>query len=376
MSSIKKEEDGKYSFVVDIGKNPFTGKRRQIRRKGFNTIKEAKEAMKTILLKAEANRDLNNDISNAKFMDFLEQWIEHKKIAVQYSTYSRYKQTKKYLLEPYFQNIKIYQINENVLNNFILSLVKQGKAPSTIRRAWSTVRSALKKAAKKKGFNIEICEDILLPQMTNNSRVWTEEQINKFLNAPNFCRRLSRHYNASAFALLTGMRKQEVLGLRWKDIYVDEKVCHIQQTVTETSGGYKVLFRGKTDTSLGKVALPDKAFEYLRRQKVQQENDKNLLGDHYNDQDLVFCRKDGGVLKPSLLNNGFKLCINHIGLPYIRFHDLRHTHATYLLSKGINPKVVQERLRHKDIRTTLGIYGHVTLTMQKEAADLLDKSFN
>jgi integrase len=76
-----------------------------------------------------------------------------------------------------------------------------------------------------------------------------------------------------------------------------------------------------------------------------------------------------------LPNNGFSVTAKNLDLPKIRFHDLRHTHATYLLSKGINPKVVQERLHHKDIKTTLGINGHATLTMQTEVANLLDQSF-
>ncbi|WP_100372912.1 tyrosine-type recombinase/integrase [Bacillus sp. FJAT-45037] len=88
----------------------------------------------------------------------------------------------------------------------------------------------------------------------------------------------------------------------------------------------------------------------------QQDKDKERYGDAYYDYDLIFYRKDGGVLKPSLLNNGFSICIKHLNLPYIRFHDLRHRHATYLLSKDSNPKVVQERLRHKVIKTTLCIW--------------------
>ncbi|MED1603596.1 site-specific integrase [Alkalihalophilus marmarensis] len=376
MSDIKKNDDGTYSFVIDIGKDIFTGKRKQVRRKGFKTKRDAKEAIKNIMLKAESEKSINKNVANSVFMEFFDSWLEHKKIAIQHSTYLRYKHTKRYLLEPYFKNIKIYQIDESILSEFISSLVGRELAPSTIRRGWTTVRAVLKKAAKKHAFNMEICEDILLPQMQNISNVWTEEQINNFLDAPNKHKKLSRHYNACAFALLTGMRKQEVLGLRWRDVYFEEKLCHIQQTVTETENGFDVVSRGKTNSSLGKVALPDKAFYYLKRQKVQQEIDKTLLEDNYEDQDLIFCRKDGKVLKPSLLNNGFRLVIKKLGLPHIRFHDLRHTHATYLLSKGINPKVIQERLRHKDIRTTLGIYGHASLTMQKEAADLLDKRFN
>jgi integrase len=267
------------------------------------------------------------------------------------------------------------QITEDVLNEFIKFLVDKGLASSTIRRAWTTTKIILKGAAKKNGFDIGISEDIKLPPMTSNAKTWNEEDIVVFLDAPNKLSRLSRHYNACAFALLTGMRKQEVLGIRWKDINFKEKICHIQQTVVLTKDGYDIALKGKSQSSLGKVFLPDKAIETLMRQKGNIELEKTLAGSEYIDLDLIFCRKNGGVIKPTLINSGFDNIIKALDLPKIRYHDLRHTHATYLLSKGVNPKVVQERLRHKDIKTTLGIYGHATLTMQQEAAKLLDNNF-
>jgi integrase len=323
----------------------------------------------------ETQEELNKDVANEKFRDFANSWVETKRVSVEYSTYSRYKHSLDYVILPFFGELKFNHISEDVLNKFIQSLVDRGLAPSTIRRAWISTKIILKCAAKKNGFDFNISEDIKLPPMTSNAKTWNEEEIEIFLDAPKRLSRLSRHYEACAFALLTGMRKQEVLGIRWRDINFKEKICHIQQTVVLTKDGYDVASKGKTQSSLGKVFLPDKAIEVLKRQKENIEREKILAGSDYTDLDLIFCRKNGGVIKPTLINSGFDNVIKALDLPKIRYHDLRHTHATYLLSKGINPKVVQERLRHKDIKTTLGIYGHATLTMQQEAAKLMDSNF-
>ncbi|WP_332694722.1 tyrosine-type recombinase/integrase [Halalkalibacter lacteus] len=107
-----------------------------------------------------------------------------------------------------------------------------------------------------------------------------------------------------------------------------------------TKDGYDVASKGKTQSSLGKVFLPDKAIEILKLQREIIEREKTLAGSEYIDHDLSFCRKNGGVIKPTLINSGFDNIIKALDLPNIRYHDLRHSHATYLLSKGINPKVV------------------------------------
>lgn len=374
-SITKNKKTGKWDFVFSSGRDPLTGKWKQVRRRGFASKPEARNAMKKLILEVESQKEINRDVSRVKFSDFANLWVETKKVSVQYSTYSRYKHNLYYLIVPYLGKFKLNEINEDVLNQFIQYLIDKELAPSTIRRAWTTVKNILKSASKKKAFDYQQVEDIKIPPMIQMAKFWNEKEIEIFLEAPSRVRRLSKHYNACAFALLTGMRKQEVLGLRWSDIDFDNRICHIQQTVVESPEGYKLESKGKTQASLGKIILPQKALELLEIQKDLNEKNKEKYGEEYANLDLIFPRKDGKILKPTLLNNGFSLIVRDLGLPKIRFHDLRHTHATYLLSKGINPKVVQERLRHKDIKTTLGIYSHATLTMQEEAAKLLDNNF-
>ncbi|MFC0472844.1 site-specific integrase [Halalkalibacter kiskunsagensis] len=374
-SITKNKKTGKWDFYFNNGYDPQTGKRKQVRRRGFSSRKEANLAMTKLIVEIENQTELLNDVSKTMFSDFANAWIEIKKISIQYSTYSRYRQTIKNLIAPYLGQLKLNQLTEDVLNHFIQSLVKKNLAKSTIRRAWITVKQILKSASKKGAFNYQLVEEVKIPPMEQTAKFWSEEEIEIFLNAPNRLQRLSKHYYACAFTILTGLRKQEVLALRWKDINFKERICHIQQTVVESETGYKIAQKGKTQTSLGKIILPQKAVDILEKQKEHILMNKSELDSEYTDLDLIFCRRNGKILKPSLINNGFDITIKNLNLPKIRFHDLRHTHATYLLSKGINPKIVQERLRHKDIKTTLGIYGHATLTMQTEAANLLDKSF-
>ncbi len=168
-------------------------------------------------------------------------------------------------------------------------------------------------------------------------------------------------------ALTTGMRQGELLGLQWEDVDLKTGTVYIRRTLLELKGK---LTLGETKSGRNRrVDLPDIAVETLR------EHRKRMLAEGHPGP-WVFCDTQGGpIRKSNLTRRWFKPLLQRAGLPDIRFHDLRHTAATLLLTLGVHPKIVQERLGHSQISLTLDTYSHVLPSMQREAARKLDTLF-
>jgi integrase len=177
-----------------------------------------------------------------------------------------------------------------------------------------------------------------------------------------------------ALALCTGMRRGEIMGLRWGDLDQSLAVAQVRRTLQPTRGGL-VIQEPKTRRSRRSVILPAMLRSYLHRQQADQRRRRGRLGDAWVDSGAVVDRGDGDHLHPDTLSSGWSTFVRRLGLPNVRFHDLRHAHATLLLVAGINPKVVSERLGHASVGITLDTYSHVLPSMQAEAAKAFDSLF-
>ena len=175
-----------------------------------------------------------------------------------------------------------------------------------------------------------------------------------------------------AIAIATGMRRGEILALRWEDIDKDYSVARVRRTLLATNAGL-VFEPPKTRRSRRAVVLPQFLRPYLKRERASQATRRRGRG--WEENDLVCCRKDGSAINPDTLTSGWAPFLKRRGIPHIRFHDLRHAHATLMLSKGVHPKIVSERLGHASIGITLDTYSHVLPSMQAEAAEAFDELF-
>ncbi len=171
-------------------------------------------------------------------------------------------------------------------------------------------------------------------------------------------------------ALSTGMRRGEILGLKWRSVGLDDGTLVVRESLSQTKEG--VVFKAPKSGKGRTVALPPLAVTVLRAHKVEQAKERLLLGPVYANHDLVFAREDGQPWPPSSFTSAFQAFIRRSTLPHMSFHTLRHTHATLLLKRGIHPKVVSERLGHAKVGITLDIYSHVLPGMQEEAAQQID----
>ena len=163
------------------------------------------------------------------------------------------------------------------------------------------------------------------------------------------------------------MRRGEVLGLRWQDIDFDNLVISVRQSLQEVKRVGLTFKEPKSGKSRSITITRNLAKEFKKLYEQQLEN-KLLFGQVYYDLDLVFAQQNGKPIQPTEMARNYRKVVENSGLPYIRFHDLRHTHATLMLQKGVHPKVVSERLGHSTICITMDTYTHVLPNMQKEAA--------
>ncbi len=168
-------------------------------------------------------------------------------------------------------------------------------------------------------------------------------------------------------AVATGMRRGEVLGLRWNDVDLKAGRLAVRQSLERTKAGvsFKQL---KTQKSRRVVALPSLIMDELTRHKGEQAQQRLLLGDAYQNQGPVVAQPDGTPMSPHALSIAFCKMVKRVGVPPVRFHDLRHSHASQLLRHGIHPKVVSERLGHATVGITLDTYSYVLPGLQEEAA--------
>ena len=150
-------------------------------------------------------------------------------------------------------------------------------------------------------------------------------------------------------------------------------VLHVRRTLQPTTGGL-VFEHPKTSRSRRTVALPAFIAPYLQRQRANQQQRRQDCAD-WQEHGLVADRGDGGPINPDTLSSGWRRFLKQNGLPHLRFHDLRHAHATLMLLQGVHPKVVSERLGHASVGITLDTYSHVLPSMQTEAVDAFDRLF-
>jgi len=174
----------------------------------------------------------------------------------------------------------------------------------------------------------------------------------------------------------TGLRQGELLALKWEDVELEDAVLRVRRTLTRTGGKVDV-GPPKTNKSRRSIGLTTSAVEALRDHLVRQLEEMEEMGSLYHPGGLVFANESGGIINPSnLRNRSFTRLLERAGLPKIRFHDLRHTCATLLLTKNVNPKIVSEMLGHSSISITLDTYSHVLPTMQENAVRALEEALN
>ncbi|MDF2962377.1 MAG: integrase [Paenibacillus sp.] len=327
MKVNKDEKKGTYWFVVSAGKDE-DGKRRQIKRRGFRTEKEAIKEMRKLLQQVDDNTYIKN--TNLKYNEFLEgEWLDSKALKLRPVTLGTYTMNIKKHIAPYFKNQEIGKITTQIVEKFYFHLAKKsGLSERSILDIHKIVKSSFKTAVKRKYISYSPVADAEAPKVPRKEMlVWNLDETTRFLKQT----KESHMYIAFLLALTTGMRQSEVLGVRWKDIDFEEGVLHVRQTLSHD--GKQLYKETKTKSSTRTISFTDKALQELSIHKKKFAKEKLATGEDYQDYNLVISTKLGTPVNPRNLLRVFYGLMKKAKVPKIRFHDLRHTVATLMLSK-------------------------------------------
>jgi integrase len=312
---------------------------------------------------------------------YLAYWLEHSvKDAVRPRTYERYEAIVRLHIVPVFGQVKLQALTPQHVQTLKSKKLKEGLSSTTVSAIQEMLHKALDDAMKMGLIARNVC-DVVSPPRKQHEEIHplTAEQSRRLLDAA------KGHPQEALFvlALATGMRRGELLGLKWQDIDFTAGVLHVRRALSglptqmgRERGDLYIEAEPKTRSSRRSIALPHFAVEALKQHRIRQGEMRRAAGDAWEDHDYVFCTPLGTHLSPGYnVLVQLKMLLKKADLPDVRFHDLRHSAATLLLSKDVHPKVVQEILGHSEISMTMDIYSHVLPTMQREAMDRLNQEF-
>ena len=247
---------------------------------------------------------------------------------------------------------------------------KGGLSPETIRHDHRVLFEALRHAVKQGMLIRNVAEAVDSPRVEHKEMATLGPQsVAELLNAA----RRTPYYSLFYTATYTGLRRSELLALRWQHVDLDLATLSVVETIHQLHSGEYVFRQPKSKRGRRLIALSPSLAVLLREHKAKQEAARRLLGLSLLPNDLVFSNPDGTPLRPNSVTRQFRKLADSIGLNGIRFHDLRHTHATLMLRQGIHPKIVSERLGHSSIAITLDTYSHILPGLQEAAARKFDE---
>lgn len=366
-----------YSIVIDIGNDPITKKRKQKWYSGYKTKREAEKALSEIINRLENGNYY--DLQNILVTDYLNKWLNNYiKNNYARNTYSSYLNIINRYISPNIGKIELLKLKpfhiQSLYNHMINDL---NLSSSTINICHSTIHSALNQAIKWEILNSNPADAVKPPKKEKvRFNILNVAEVNSLLKTI----KNTSFYLPVLLAVTTGMRRSELLALKWNNVDLDKGLIFVENQIRFTSKDTFELLPCKTHNSERTIFMLPYTIPLLKEHKKNQLEKKIAFGDNYNDFNFI-CTKDTGYpYNPKYISTKFYDLIrrrnNKYNIPIIRFHDLRHTHATLLIEQGINPKIVAERLGHKSIRTTLDIYSHALPSMQQEAAEKLNNVLN
>lgn len=375
VTTCPKGDDGKYlphkcrgswSYYVDVGRD-HRGRRRQLTRGGFATKAAARGALRSLLDDVRAGA--GNEAHTLSTAAYLEEWIAGKR-SLRPSTLKSYREHLDNHLLPHLGQHRLRDLQPRHIDEMLNRLAsKKGGTLSTgsLRRIYSTLRTALNAAVLRRLIPYNPAIAVELPSPTRSQvNVWTAEQVAAFLDSV----REHRLYPLFHLVVVTGMRRGEVIGLRWQDVDLDRGLVSVRQQVVQLGGKLHV-GPPKTKSGYRALALDAVSVEVLRAHRAAQGLEKDAWGAAWHQTGHVFTRPDGRLLSPELVSRRFRELSESAGLPVIRFHDLRHTSASMALAAGIAMKVVSDRLGHSTTGITADLYTHVVPVVAQEAADAI-----
>lgn len=364
--SIIKRSKGSWTIILNLGRDPATGKRKQ----QWVTVRGTKKQAETRLAELLNQMDTGGFIKPTKetFGSFLQRYLDdYISTQIRATTLEAYQQRGKHLIDG-LGHIPVSELREEHIHKYYREKSKT-LSPGTLIKHHNLLRSALSQGVIWRTLTRNVAEAVKPPKVSRKEmRALTGPEVHRMLEA---CEDTAWH---SIFHTLTwtGLRRSELLGLRWKDVDLILASLRVVQSVQRLNTGEFIVQEPKTASGRRTIALSPASCLVLREHREKQEADATLLGRQLAEDDLVFSHPDGSPRDPSTLTLAFRRLTRRIGLDGVRLHDLRHTMASLYLEQGVNPKTVAERLGHASVTITLDLYSHCLPGVQEAAAVQFD----
>jgi integrase len=347
------------------------GKRRYVSGK---TKEEARRNLRRA--RGDAERGLVFDADNLQVGEYLDRWLSDSvRDTVKATTFERYEQIARLHLKPSLGRVKLKGLTPAHVRGLYREKLEAGSSARTVRYMHTTLHKALKQAVMDGLIPRNATEAVTPPQSSREEMCpLTPEQAKPLLQVAHEAGdRLAALY---VLAIHTGLRQGELLGLKWDDVNLEDGSLQVRRTLAITKNG-PVLTPPKTTGSRRSVKLTSKAIEALKRHLERQLGEIDRIGSLWSENGLIFASEKGEPInRHNLTRRSFKPLLKRAGLPQIRFHDLRHTCATLLLTRNVNVKIVSEMLGHSTIAITLDTYSHVLPNMRDQAAAAMEEALS
>ena len=368
---IRERSPGHWAIVIDL-EDKAAGKRRRKWHSFKGTKRGAQNECARLVHELKSRTYV--ETTKETVAQFLERWLTNVRPTVSPKTFHRYQEICRRNIVPLLGTIVLAKLRPEQITaayakaQEIGTTAKGPLSPRSVTHMHRILKQALGPVRWERIHRSSEDRPVKPPRVEKTAMVtYDAAQTAALLDALRGERKI---YIAAVLAVLCGMRRGEIAALRWKNVDLTTGQIAIVQSAeqTKTVVRYKEPKSGRSRT----VALPALALEELRAHRLRQAEELLWLGIGLSDDTFVCVREDGLPLQPDAFTHDWNRKIMTTGLPRIRFHDLRHTHATLLLASGVHPKIASERLGHSKVGITLDLYSHVLPNMQADAAALID----
>lgn len=370
--SIRKRGDN-WSVIIEMPKDVVSGKRKQ---KWFTVVGSKKDAEKFLTEKLrELDTGILIDTTKMKYSEYLDYWKEKTFGNLEITTKEGYIQKIDKHIKPYLGNIYLENLKPLHLQNFYDEKLKSGKlngkgglSSRTVLALHRIIYSSLEQAVKWQLVARNVAQSVEPPKAKKyKAKYLTDKQTENLIeNAKN-----TDIYIPIMLAIYTGARRGEILGLKWQNVNLEKGIIKIIDNLCTTKNGL-IIKQPKTHSGIRTIAISNSLVKILKKHKIKQMENRIKLGKHYQENNAVCCYEDGHLFNPKRFSAKFHELLEKNNLPLIRFHDLRHSHASLLVKLGIEPKVISERLGHSNISITMDLYSHLYEDEDRQVAEMFD----
>ena len=368
---VRRRSSGNWELTADAGKDP-NGKRRRKSETFQGSKREADRRLREFVAEVEEELERERDTPGRRtwlVSEWLYKWL-HERIEIQrkLNTFERYEGIVRKHLAPVIGRIELSKLSPLDMNDALQRQVKDGHYTRTAELAYIVLSGAMKYALGLEQIDVNPMTRVDMPRAPRRRVDPPDVQQVKDLL------RLAEDEDHYLFVFLkldarTGMRRGEMIALRWENVNLEECCLSVVESAVKTHSEGVRLETPKTEQGERRIDLDGRMVELLVQHKHRQETCLIDLPHGYVDKGLVFPALDGDWMRPQNMLRHLKQLGARVGIPNITFHKLRHFHATIALDQGNNPVVVSQRMGHRNVSTTMDMYGHVLPGWQKEVAE-------